>query len=167
MRYPSVAYSAALVLGVTIAAAGMVTWAQAPGHAGQASIYTAGKLEWKDGPPSLPSGAKFVVLEGDPGAKGEYFAFRLSLPDGYQIPPHWHPVFERVTVISGTLHLGEGEKIDPKATRALPAGSYFTMPPNMRHFARTEGPTVLQLTSIGPWQINYVNPEDDPRKGRP
>jgi hypothetical protein len=34
----------------------------------------------------------------------------------------------------------------------------------MRHFAVAKGETVIQLTSIGPWQINYVNQADDPRK---
>lgn len=163
MRYRFVT-SAALVLGITIGSAGLVSWAQTSGGAGGASVHTPDKLQWQDGPPSLPPGAKFVTLEGNLDAKGEYFAFRLSLPDGYQIPPHWHPVFERVTVVSGIFHLGEGEKVNPKATRALPAGSYFTMPPKMRHFARAEGATIVQLTSIGPWEINYVNPQDDPRK---
>lgn len=164
MRYLSVISSAALALGVTIGDRSVDSQAPTAAQAGHASIHTPDKLPWKDGPPSLPPGAQFVVLEGDLTAKGEYFAFRLSLPDGYEIPPHWHPVFERVTVVSGTFHLGHGEKVDPKATRALRAGSYVTMPPKTVHFARAEGATVVQLTSIGPWEIQYVNPKDDPRK---
>ena len=38
------------------------------------------------------------------------------------------------------------------------------MAPEMRHFAWAKGDTVLQLHGMGPWQINYVNPADDPRK---
>jgi quercetin dioxygenase-like cupin family protein len=163
MRYLAVISSVALALGVTPGGSSVDSRAQTAAQAGHA-IHTPDKLPWKDGPPSLPPGAQFVVLEGDLTAKGEYFAFRLSLPDKYEIPPHWHPVFERVTVLSGTFHLGQGEKVDPKATRALPAGSYFTMPPKMAHFARAEGATIVQLTSIGPWEIQYVNPKDDPRK---
>ena len=30
------------------------------------------KLEWKDGPPSLPKGAQIAVLEGDPGKEGPF-----------------------------------------------------------------------------------------------
>jgi hypothetical protein len=26
------------------------------------------------------------------------------------------------------------------------------------------GDTVVQLHGVGPWQINYLNPADDPRK---
>ena len=132
---------------------------------GQQVIETPADLKWQSGPPSLPPGSEFVIVEGDP-SKEAYFAFRLRLPDGYRIPPHWHPVFERVTVISGTFHLGHGDKYDAAKMEALPAGSYFAMPPQSRHFARAEGQTVVQLNSIGPWEINYVNPADDPRKTR-
>src|SRR6187399_3200322 len=69
------------------------------------------KLDWKDGPPSLPKGAKIAVLEGDPGKEGP-FVFRVKVPDGYRIPPHTHPKMERVTVISGTFKLGMGDKFD-------------------------------------------------------
>lgn len=133
-----------------------------PGKTAPHVTYTPDKLEWKDGPPSLPPGAKFAVLEGDPTKEG-FFTMRLQLPDGYQVPPHTHPKHERVTIISGTLHLGTGEKFDKAAAKPLPAGSYSSMEPGMKHFAWAEGPTVLQLTTIGPWGINYLDPKDDPR----
>jgi quercetin dioxygenase-like cupin family protein len=121
------------------------------------------QIEWKDGPPSLPPGSKFVVLEGDP-AKPGFFAMRAKLPDGYQVPPHFHPGIERVTVLSGTFRLGTGDKFDRAAARALPAGSYTSMPAGMRHFAWAEGETVIQVATEGPWGITYVNPSDDPRR---
>ena len=36
--------------------------------------------------------------------------------------------------------------------------------PKMTHFAFMTGETILQLSTIGPWTITYVHPEDDPRK---
>jgi quercetin dioxygenase-like cupin family protein len=137
--------------------------AQTPDTTEHHALFTPDEIPWSDGPPSLPPGARFAVLEGDLSQEG-YFALRLWLPDGYRIPPHWHPVYERVTVISGTFHLGMGEQVDDGATSTLPAGSFVTMPPEMRHFARVEGDTVLQLNSLGPWEIVYVNPADDPRR---
>ena len=65
-------------------------------------LNTPDKLEWKDGPASLPKGAKIAVLEGDPGKEGP-FVFRVKAPDGYRIPVHTHPKTERVTVIAGTF----------------------------------------------------------------
>jgi quercetin dioxygenase-like cupin family protein len=120
-------------------------------------------VAWRDGPGSLPAGAQFAVLEGDPTQRG-FFTLRLRLPDGYAIPPHSHPGVERLTVISGTFRLGMGDRLDRQDTRALAPGSYFAMPPGMNHFAIAEGETVVQLTSIGPWQVNYVDPADDPRR---
>lgn len=125
-------------------------------------VYRAGEIEWSEGPASLEPGAMAAVLEGDPGEPG-FFNLRLKLPDGFQIAPHWHPNVERLTVISGTFLLGSGEKVDQSAVERLEPGSYTSMPPGMRHFAIAEGETVVQLTSLGPWKIHYVNPKDDPR----
>jgi hypothetical protein len=44
------------------------------------------------------------------------------------------------------------------------AGTFGFLAPKMNHFAMAKGDTVIQLHGIGPWQINYVNPVDDPRK---
>jgi hypothetical protein len=38
------------------------------------------------------------------------------------------------------------------------------MPPNMHHYAKAESETIVQITTIGPWGITYVDPADDPRK---
>jgi hypothetical protein len=127
------------------------------------SLYPAAEIQWKDGPASLPAGAKVAVLEGDPSKEG-LFTMRLWLPDGFKIPPHWHPKVEHVTVISGTFNLGMGEKFDQTATRAMPAGTFGFWPAEMRHYAWAKGETVLQLHGTGPWMIMYVNPSDDPRK---
>ena len=50
------------------------------------------------------------------------------------------------------------------AGKALPAGSYGHWPAGMQHFAWVKGETVIQLHGSGPWSIQYVNPDDDPRK---
>lgn len=126
-------------------------------------IYPAGEIEWQDAPASLESGAEVSVLEGDPSESG-VFTMRIKMPDGFFISPHWHPNVERVTVISGTFLLGDGETLNRSNTQPLEAGSYTSMPPEMVHYAIAEGETVIQLTSVGPWIINYIDPEEnDPR----
>lgn len=125
-------------------------------------VFPPSEVKWINGPASLPAGAKLAVLEGDPAKEG-FFTMRLWLPDGFKVPPHWHPKVEHVTVISGTFNLGMGEKFDKKATRAMPAGTFGFWQAEMRHFAWAKGDTVLQLHGIGPWTITYVNPSDDPR----
>lgn len=122
------------------------------------------RIEWRAAE-NLPPGAQVAVLEGDP-SKAEFFTMRIRMPDGYRVPPHRHAKHERVTVISGVLNLGSGDRFDAAKTRALGAGTYSSMPAGMTHFGWATGETVLQLSTIGPWTITYVDPNDDPRTKR-
>jgi quercetin dioxygenase-like cupin family protein len=114
-------------------------------------------------PNALPAGAQFAVLSGDP-SKAEPFTIRLKAPDGYKIMPHWHPTDENVTVLEGTFAMVVGDKFDEAAAHEMPVGSYVRMPKGTRHYAMAKGETVVQVHAIGPFVINYVNPNDDPRK---
>jgi quercetin dioxygenase-like cupin family protein len=127
------------------------------------TMITPSDIKWGPASKALPAGAEAVVLFGDPTKEGP-FALRLKLPAGYAIPPHTHPGIEVDTVISGTVILGMGEKADRSAAKAVPAGSFFALPPGMAHFAYFDEETVLQLTTKGPWGVKYINPADDPRK---
>ena len=120
------------------------------------------QLEWRaaDG---LPPGAQIVVLEGDPSKEG-YFTMRIKMPDGYRVPAHWHPMDENVTVLTGTVKIGMGEKYDAKAAPALAAGTYTLVPKNMRHFAWHAAGSVIQIHGTGPFELYFVNPAEDPRK---
>ncbi len=129
------------------------------------SVYAPADIKWKEGPASIPAGAKLAVLEGDPTKEGP-FVIRLKLPDGYRIAPHTHPKPERLTVISGTFNIGMGEKFDASKGTPMPAGTFGTWAPGMKHFVWTKGETVVQLHGTGPWVIEYVDPSDDPRKGK-
>ncbi len=125
------------------------------------AIGNADDLDW--GPiASLPAGAEVAVITGNPGAEG-VFTLRIRMPDAYEIPPHWHPATENITVIEGTFNVGMGNAFDRASTTALSTGAYAVMQPESRHFAWTSGTTIVQLHGVGPWQINYVNPKDDPR----
>ena len=128
-------------------------------------LYPPTTIEWKEGPASLPPGAKMALLEGDPTKEGP-FVMRLQFPDGYHVPAHTHPKTERVTIISGTGYLAAGDTLDRSSAKSLPAGSFGYWPAGMKHAAWFEGETVIQLHGVGPWQINYVNPADDPRKAK-
>jgi quercetin dioxygenase-like cupin family protein len=125
-------------------------------------LHPSEEMVWKDGPPSLPKGAKISVLEGDPGKEGP-FVFRIKVPDGYRIPVHTHPKTERVTVIAGTFNIGMGDKFDAGATIAMPAGAYGFWKAGMKHFVWAKGETVVQFHGEGPWSIIYADPAEDPR----
>jgi quercetin dioxygenase-like cupin family protein len=133
------------------------------GHAAHVLV-TPDQVKWGPAPPSLPAGAQLAVLEGDPSKAGVPFAVRAKFPDGYRVPPHWHPTVERVVVIQGSLGLGMGDKFDEAAGQELPVGSYASMPKGVRHYAWAIGETVVQISGVGPFEVIYVNAADDPRK---
>ena len=155
MRIKPCAASAVLV-GACLMAGPI--WAQHGSH----TIVTPNDLKWVD-VASLPPGAKIAVIEGKMNEAGPITA-RIKLPANYKIPPHYHPVLERVTVISGTINIGMSDKVDPEKTTAMGPGTVLIMPPEMRHFAWTKEEMIFQLNVTGPWGVTFVNPADDPRK---
>jgi hypothetical protein len=126
-------------------------------------LVPADKIQWGPAPPFLPPGAEISVLEGDPSKAGTVI-LRLRFPAGYQIPPHWHSMTERVTVISGTLHVGMGDTLDRKASQTLAPGGFVSLPAKMHHFAWVATPTVVQISLEGPFDIFYINASEDPQK---
>jgi quercetin dioxygenase-like cupin family protein len=126
------------------------------------TVVAVEELSWKAGPPTLPSGAQFAVLLGSLAEAGP-FVLRLKLPAGYAIPPHWHSKEEHVTVIAGAFGMGTGEVHDRAKAPLLAAGSFVGIPAQAPHFAWTEQETVVQINGMGPFDINYVDPKEDPR----
>ncbi|WP_309572547.1 cupin domain-containing protein, partial [Deinococcus sp.] len=101
-------------------------------------------LKWAAAPPFLPVGAQLVVLDGDPG-KDVRITLRLKFPAGYQLPAHWHPTQEDVTVITGNLHVGMGDKLDKAAGTLLKAEGFVALPAKMNHYVWTDEETVVQV----------------------
>jgi hypothetical protein len=128
------------------------------------NAFTPDQIKWGAVPPFIPTGAQLAVLEGDPMAASGDYTIRLMMPDGYRIPPHWHPKRENVTVISGTLKVGMGDSFDAAKMMSFPAGSFAYLDPSMHHYAMASGATVVQIHGMSPVEFVYVNPSDDPSK---
>ncbi len=156
MKITRLAAVASLALGITLSAG--LSFAQ-NAHA----VVAADKVQWGPAPAALPAGARLAVLEGNPSEKG-HVTLRLQMPANYEIPAHWHSMDERVTVLSGSLHIGMGDKLDRRASQTLQPGGFVSLPAKMNHFAWTSAPTVVQINLEGPFDIFYVNPADNPQK---
>jgi hypothetical protein len=112
-------------------------------------------LVWSAGPRSLPPGTEIVVLEGDPRGRG-IFTMRLRIEDETVIAPHWHPRAERVTVLSGKLGVGFGDKFDLEKLRYFTAGDFYVNPPKSHHYLYFARDSEVQITAEGPWEIHYL-----------
>jgi quercetin dioxygenase-like cupin family protein len=121
--------------------------------------FNLAELRWSDAPPTLPAGAKIAVLEGDP-RKPAFFTMRLKLPAGARLNPHTHPADERVTVISGSIHVAFGDKFDASKGETFSAGAFYVNPTPMPHFVWADEECVIQVTGIGPWSVSYVDSAD-------
>lgn len=126
-------------------------------------ITTPRELTWKDAPEALPAGAKMAVLSGDPAKEGP-FIVRFRIPRNYRIPAHTHPGDEYVTVIEGSFHIGMGDKLDEKVAEELKTGGFAAIPADMHHFAFSKRGGTIQIQGMGPWDVKYLNPSDDPRQ---
>jgi hypothetical protein len=126
------------------------------------NAFSPDQIQFGPVPAVLPAGAQLAVLEGDPMGSSGDFTIRLKMPNGYRIAPHWHPKRENATVISGSFKVGMGDSFDVSKMTVFPAGSFAYLDPSMHHYAMAVGETVVQVHGAAPFQMNYVNPGDDP-----
>ena len=112
-------------------------------------------LTWKSNP-AFPEGVQTATLVGDPSKAGDVVVLRIKFPPNFQMPPHTHPYSEVVTIISGAVGSGHGEKFEKNGELMKP-GSLWVYPAKHAHYAWTgneEG--VLQVQFIGPGGIDYI-----------
>jgi hypothetical protein len=152
-----------LLISVALASASITTLT-AQGPAAKPAAATA--VKWGPAPDAFPAGAKMALVSGDP-SKAAMFSIELAMPDGYKIPPHFHPTDETVEVKSGTFQFAMGDTFDMAQLKTMPPGGKGTIPAQMHHYASAKGATVVQVTAMGPFAMTYVNPADDPRQAKP
>lgn len=123
------------------------------------------EMKWVDASPKFIRGAKVAVLLGDPTKPG-MFIMRFKLPANYKIFPHTHPADEHLTVLEGGIACGIGTKMD-MTIPVMPAGSFLFTPANKPHFCFTQSETMTQVSGMGPFELVYLDPADDPSARAP
>ena len=118
-------------------------------------VVLANDIQWMPCPPNLPSGCQMAVLEGSP-QKNDLFTVRFNVVDGMVMPPHTHPKDERVTILKGKAAVAFGEKAGREDAREFGPGDYYVNARGAVHSVWLEAGTVLQITGIGPWEVDYV-----------
>ena len=125
----------------------------APGE--QQIVRRAEDMPYGPGPDSIPFACEMAVLEGSPKEEG-LFTIRLRTREPWVMPPHSHPRAERVTVISGNIHVGFGTSVDERGGQAFTAGDYYVNAPGAVHYVWADGPVEIQITGLGPWEVHPV-----------
>ena len=129
----------------------------------------ADKIPWPDSSTrvegtGMRAGLQVIFIAGD-AKSADLFTIMFRLPANSKIPPHSHPDKRSCFVLSGTFYFAYGATWDESLLQALPAGSHYTEPPGMNHFAQTrDEPAVAECTAVGPTGTTFVNPADDPRR---
>ena len=120
-------------------------------------------IEWKAFP-AFPASVGLAILVGQPSEPGPY-VIRVKVPAGVRLMPHQHPEDRIYTVMSGVFYIGLGEAFDDDRVQAFPPGSVIVLPGNTPHFHWAKsGEYITQVTAIGPLGLEYLDPDDDPRK---
>ena len=120
------------------------------------TIVKSGQERWTAGT-GLMKGNQVAVLAGNP-AKAGLFIVRLKLPAGTVFRPHYHTQIEDLTVVSGTLWSGVGDKVNTAQMTALPAGSFMQIPAGLHHYVMARVRTIIELTAMGPLSLIEVKP---------
>ena len=113
---------------------------------------------------AMPHGLMRVLLVGDPNLPG-LSIFRLKYPAHYRVPPHVHWMAEHSSVLEGSVYIGFGDKFDENNLVKFTAGDFFSVPVGMPHYVLTkEESPIFEFHVIGPWQIDYCNPDEHPHE---
>ena len=107
-------------------------------------------------------GVHTKILFGEP-AKAGFYSILLFVPPDTTIQAHSHRDDRIATVVFGEWHFGYGTHLDERSLKTLSAGSVYSEPGGVDHFAQTGAePVVVQISGYGPTDTHYFDPENDP-----
>jgi uncharacterized RmlC-like cupin family protein len=102
------------------------------------------------------AGIRTTVVAGEPSMPGPY-TIRLTIPPNTRIQAHTHRDNRSAVVVAGVWYFGYGLLAKANAEKALPAGSFYTEPAGVAHFAETKvEPVTVYITGDGPTDTRYV-----------
>jgi len=111
-------------------------------------------FKWRSPPNNDLLRGAWVI--GSEDAKAPY-AFRVEIKKGGVIPVHTHPDARYSTILSGTLYVGFGGKMDESKLVAIPEGGVYVAPANVPHYLLAkDGDVVYQEGGTGPTKTLFV-----------
>ncbi|MDQ6826410.1 MAG: cupin domain-containing protein [Candidatus Eremiobacteraeota bacterium] len=128
-----------------------------PASASPPTIVLPTETHWTAMTSGPMAGAQMAILMGNPSKRGPYI-MRVKVKDGTKFGPHSHSELENVTIISGSLMVGLGDKMNIAKMKTVPAGGFISVPPGLHHYAMAKGETILEIAAMGPRTMIGVMP---------
>jgi hypothetical protein len=87
------------------------------------------------------------------------FVTRVRLSAGWKEMPHWHfDEVRTVTILSGTLYFGAGEKWDGSKFKAYPAGTFYSEASKVPHYTwAKDGDVTILVAGVGPSGTTFID----------
>ena len=145
--------SVLVVVLVGCAAASLVRAADAPAAPAMVA-QNAADMKWVPAD-VLPPGAQMSVVHQN--ATTGAVEILLKATGDWHVPKHWHTPNELVTILDGTFTT---ESAGMKHT--LTEGGTMYLPGKIPHEAWCKGGCYMLISGDGPFDVNYVNPADEP-----
>ena len=124
-------------------------------HAQGAAVEVAADaVPWKTF--ASAAGVEVAAMYGVPSEAGLYTT-RVRMQPGVRLLIHTHPDTRMVTVLSGSLYAGRGERYDTANETKVSSGGFFIVPAGSPHYVRAgEAGTVYQESGFGPTATKLV-----------
>lgn len=113
------------------------------------------ELQWRKAS-TLPAGAQIARILGDSTKPGPA-VYRLRFPRGYELPPHTHETDETITVLSGSVLIGFGERAERGGALLLRQGAFAHVPGGRAHFGWIEEDAVVEIHTTGPRGTLFIS----------
>jgi len=118
-------------------------------------VVLAKDIQWQPCPPNLPEGCGMAILEGNPKIN-DLFTVRFKISGTFIMPPHTHPKDERVTILQGKAYVAFGKGATRKEAKEFGPGDYYVNARNAIHTVWADPSTIIQITGIGPWEVDFI-----------
>ena len=125
-------------------------------------IVAADAVKWGTGAAVAAARRQAAVLLGNPAKDGP-FVFRIKFPAGFVVPPHRHSKDEDYGDF-GTIRRSSAAKGRSCVAQGAPRRKLLSPTGGHVHYAFAETEAVVQVQGMGPFDVVYVDPKDDPRK---
>jgi quercetin dioxygenase-like cupin family protein len=103
-------------------------------------------------------GVQVAWVVGADKTAGPYI-LRVKLAAGAQVPPHTHPDERNSTVLTGTIYVGFGDRVDKLKVVAIPVGGVYVAPAGVAHYIwAKDGEATYQESGVGPTATIPIKP---------